>query len=98
MIHIESPRVVSDANFATLETFLSINNKREKVWFKVAKKYESYLCFERTDAFVIAVLNYAMRNRHDIRCDAPISEDLYYNIDRYLIDALVKYNKDFYKN
>ena len=97
MVHIESPRVVSDADFATLEAFLSIDGKREKVWFKVAKKYEPYLCFERSDAFVIAVLNYAMRNQHDIRCDTPISEDLYYNIDRYLIDALVKYNKDFYR-
>lgn len=97
MIRIETPKVISDSETAILEVYINIDNKREKVWFKVDKKYEQYLCYERSDAFVIAVLNFAMRNRHDIICDAPISEDLYYNIDKYLIDAISSYNPLFYR-
>lgn len=97
MIEIKQPKVVSDSVSATLEVVISISEERSKIWFKVEKKYEEYLCYERSDAFVIAVLNYAMRNKHDIVCEAPISEDLYYNIDKYLIDAIKSYNNDFYR-
>lgn len=97
MIRIETPQITSDSTTATLEVYINIDNKREKIWFKVEKKYEQYLCHERSDAFVIAILNFAMRNKHDIICDAPISEDLYYNIDKYLIDAISSYNPNFYR-
>lgn len=66
MIEIKQPKVVSDSVSATLEVVISISEERSKIWFKVEKKYEEYLCYERSDAFVIAVLNYAMRNKHDI--------------------------------
>lgn len=46
---------------------------------------------------MIAVLNYAMRNHHDIVSEAPLTEDLYYNIDKYLVDAIAQYNSDFYR-
>ena len=97
MIKIEQPKLTSNENEARLETYITIDGIRKQVWFSVDKEYESYLCYERSDAYVIAVLNYAMRNGHDIICEAPITEDLYYNIDKYLIDALVQYNKNFYR-
>ena len=97
MIHIGSPKVSYEDNSAILYTDVIIDGKSDTIWFKVDKKYGEYLCFERSDAYVIAMLNYAMRNSHDIECEVPISEDIYYNIDRYLIDALVKHNKDFYR-
>lgn len=97
MIKIEQPQVVSSSDEARLETYVSINGKRSKIWFSVDKEYESYLCWERSDAYVIAVLNFAMRNGHDIECDAPLSEDLYYNLDKYLIDAIEQYNPNFYR-
>ena len=97
MIRIGVPKVIYEGCYAVLSTDITIDSKSDTIWFKVDKKYGDYLCYERSDAYVIAVLNYAMRNGHDIECETPISEDLYYNIDRYLIDALVKYNKDFYR-
>ena len=87
----------SDSTTATLFTSITIDGDCKEVWFKVDKKYEEFLCYERGDAFVIAVLNYAMRNHHDIVSDAPLTEDLYYNIDKYLVDAIAQYNKDFYR-
>lgn len=97
MIHIGSPKVVYEDNNAILYTDVIIDGKSDTIWFKVDKIYGEYLCFERSDAYVIAMLNFAMRNGHDIECEVPISEDIYYNIDKYLIDALVKYNKCFYR-
>ena len=97
MIKIGRPQVKSDALTATLFTNITIDDNCQEVWFKVDKKYEEYLCYERGDAYVIAVLNYAMRNHHDIESEAPLSEDLYYNIDKYLVDAIAQYNKDFYR-
>jgi hypothetical protein len=60
------------------------------VWFEVDHKYGQYLCPERCDGFLIGLLHYAMSCNHDITCLAPISEDLYYQIDTYLIDAVHK--------
>lgn len=97
MIHIASPKVVYEENSAILYTDVIIDGKSDTIWFKVDRKYGEYLCYERSDAYVIAMLNYAMRNGHDIECEAPITEDLYYNIDNYLVDALVKHNKEFYR-
>lgn len=97
MIKIGKPHVKSDALTATLFTNITIDGDSKEVWFKVDKKYEDYLCYERGDAYMIAVLNYAMRNHHDIVSEAPLSEDLYYNIDKYLVDAIAQYNKDFYR-
>lgn len=97
MIKIEKPQVRTDGATATLFAFVTIDSVRKEVWFKVDKKYEEYLCYERGDAFVIAALNFAMRNHHDIVSEAPLSEDLYYNIDKYLLDAIAQYNKDFYR-
>lgn len=97
MIKIGKPQVKSDASTATLFTNITIDGNCKEVWFRVDKKYEEYLCYERGDAFVIAVLNYAMRNHHDIVSEAPLTEDLYYNIDKYLVDAIAQYNADFYR-
>ncbi|KKB49581.1 hypothetical protein [Parabacteroides gordonii] len=97
MIKIEKPQVRVDGTTATLSAYVTIDSVRKEVWFKVDKKYEEYLCDERGDAFVIAVLNFAMRNHYDIVSEAPLSEDLYYNIDKYLLDAIAQYNKDFYR-
>ena len=97
MIRIEQPQLVSNENESRLETYVSIDGDKKKIWFSVDKEYEPYLCWERSDAYVIAVLNYAMRNGHDIECDAPLTEDLYYNIDKYLIDAIKQYNPNFYR-
>lgn len=97
MIIISAPHVITEDNSAILETNLSIDGNKQKLWFKVDKKYKDYLCFERSDAYVIAVLNFAMRNNHDIKCEVPITEELFYNLEKYFIDALAQSNKNFYR-
>lgn len=97
MIRILKPRVVDYDSYSRLETDVLIDSIKNTIWFQVESKYAKYLCWERSDAFVIGVLNFAMRNGHDIKCEAPIGEDLLYQIDTYLIDALSENSKQMYR-
>lgn len=58
------------------------------LWFEVPAEYKQYLCAERGDAFVVALLWYAMITGSDIESEAPLSEKMVFNIKRYLIPAL----------
>ena len=48
-------------------------------------EYAKYLVDDRLDSFVVALLPKAMRENRDIRCLAPVSGDLLYQINEYLI-------------
>ena len=58
------------------------------LWFAVPIEYKQYLCTERGDAFVVAMLWYAMITGSDIESVAPMSERMVFHITRYLIPAL----------
>lgn len=60
------------------------------MWFAVPLEYKQYLCSERADAFVVAMLWYAMVTESDIECEAPVSEKMAFKIRFYLIPALMK--------
>lgn len=60
------------------------------LWFAVPIEYKEYLCAERGDAFVVAMLWYAMVTGSDIECEAPISEKMAFGIKQYLVPALMK--------
>ena len=58
------------------------------LWFSVDEQYEGYLCTESADAFVSAMLWYAMVTGSDIISEAPISQKMQFSINHYLIPAL----------
>lgn len=57
-------------------------------WFAVDEQYKQYLCSETADAFVSAMLWYAMTTGSDIVSEAPISEQLMFSVNNLLIPAL----------
>lgn len=59
-----------------------------ELWFSVDKEYGQYLCAETADAFVCAMLWYAMVTGSDIVSEAPISEKMVFSVNHYLIHAL----------
>lgn len=97
MIRIEKPFIENEGDYTSLNAYISIDGNREKLWFKVDRKFGKYLCDERGDAYLVAVLHYAMSNGHDIDLDVPVTEDLLYNIETYLIDGLVAYNPTYHR-
>lgn len=58
------------------------------LWFAVLLEHKEYLCAERGDAFVVAMLWYAMITGSDIESVAPMSEKMVFHITRELIPAL----------
>ena len=93
MITFEKPYIKKTKKDATLFFEMKIDNKPKKVWFKVDKKYEQYLCDDRIDAILIGMLSYAMRNGHNIKSESPMTEEIYFKITNYLIPILSKYDK-----
>lgn len=66
------------------------NDSDNNLWFSVQKEYADYLCEERSNAFVMALLWYAMLTESDICFETPISKKLYDGLTQKLIPALMK--------
>ena len=66
------------------------NEPDSNLWFSVPVKYAEYLCPERSNAFVIALLWYAMVAQSDICFEAPMSRQLYDGLTQKLIPAVMK--------
>lgn len=97
MITIGKLYVVQINGKSRLVAETDIDGNKNEIWVEVDQKYGPYLCHERSDAFVIGILNYAMLNGHDITCTSPMGEDLYYQLTNYLIDALTRESKTLHK-
>ena len=69
---------------------IDIDGKEETYWIEVEDEYKEYLCYERSDAFLIGFLNVALRSHHDIICDTPVTEELLYNLNTLFIPALTR--------
>ena len=63
------------------------------LWFSAPSEYEKYMCTERSNAFVIALLWYAMVTESDIHFETPMSSRLYDGLRGRLIPALMKDSK-----
>ena len=71
------------------------NREDSGLWFAVPKEYKQYLCVERGDAFVTAMIWYAMVTGSDIECEVPVSKSMAFQINYYLIPALMKEEKGY---
>ena len=89
MIIIEQPYIIENNGKSRLIADIIVDNKVKQVFFEVENEYAKYLCHERSDAFLIGILNYSMRFNHNIVCKAPVTEQLLYNVNEYLIPSLV---------
>lgn len=66
------------------------------LWFSVPLDYKQYLAADRGDAFVAALLWYAMQTGSDIVSDAPVSEKMLMGVNRFVVPGLCK-EKDGYR-
>ena len=60
------------------------------LWFEVEKKYQECILIERADAFLIAILPYAIKQELDVNVENKISSKLYYQLTTYFIPMLCK--------
>ena len=85
-------RVIKKVHWRTKENYPPVEWQQEDsgLWFAVPVEFKEYLCQERGDAFVAAMLWYAMITGSDIESVAPVSERLSFNVQNVLIPALCK--------
>lgn len=62
------------------------------VWVEVEERYGRYLCDERSDAFLLGLLNLAMREGRDVVCEAPVGAQLLFQLRTYLIPILANHD------
>ena len=84
-------RLVCDIEYESLN-HRGVGCEKVSIIVEVDKEYEKYLCYERSDAFLIAILPLAMRINQDIVCCAPVTEQLLHNITMVLVPQLAKYD------
>lgn len=74
---------------------IKVDDSKKECWFDYPLEYGEYICTERADAFVVALMPFAMRKKLDIKSLIPISEKLSYQLHNYYIPILSKYQKTF---
>lgn len=67
---------------------ITLNGRGTTLWFGVEEGQADYLCPQRSDAFVMALLPTAMRGGYPVTCETPMSERLHYQLENYLIPTL----------
>lgn len=94
IMHISKPTIIAYEDKSRLISEIRFDKeneyKVEELWLEVDHQYASYLCDERSDAFLVGMLQYAMRFGYDISCVAPVTKELLYNLENDLIPILCK--------
>lgn len=89
MINIGIPRTVKSSTGVRLIAEIEKDGVKSSLWYEVPERYGQYLCYDRGDAFLIAVLRYALVHGHDIVVSSPVSHSLYYQVTTMFIPGLV---------
>ena len=90
MIKIHQGYVSESEIATTLSTEIDIGDAKKIVQLSVEKDYGKFFSPERADYALAGMLAYALRNKHDIICEAPVTEELLYNIRELLIPTFVR--------
>ena len=94
MIKITQPWIEHKNGKSRCYCDIFIEKNKKTIWFEVEEEYGDYLCTERADAYVIGMLNWAMRENKNIKSEIPVTEELLYSINTILIPSLAKYSKN----
>ena len=95
--YLAASKTIKKVHWRTAENYPPVEWQREDsgLWFAVPLEYKQYLCHDRADAFVVAMLWYAMITGSDIESEAPMSEKMAFHITHYLIPALCTSEKGY---
>lgn len=60
------------------------------VFWETTERYGEYFVTETSDSFLIGILHWCMANGYDISCDAPVSEDILYQLNETFLPSIAK--------
>lgn len=90
ILRIGKPYLENTDTCTKLCSNIEIGSERRTVYFEIPEKYKDYICAERSDAFLIALMNWAQIKNCNIVCEEKITETLYHNIITYYIPIMSK--------
>lgn len=96
MITIHAPEVTISADRCRLSAKIDFPDKSDCVWMETESRYAAGLTADRCDAFLLAVVYWAMLNHQDIVCKGPVTEQLLYQIREYLIAGLANADRSLH--
>lgn len=88
LLTIGCPFIEERGEYTRLAASIERAGNSNTLYFDVDKRYGCYLDDERVDAFVLALLGYAMLESCDIKCEAPLSERLHYQLSVQYIPVM----------
>ena len=71
------------------------DGEKRTLWFGVDETYAKYLLHERSDAFVIGILQYAIQNGHDIVSEAPMTRRIFEQLTEQFLPCYNRMHGDF---
>lgn len=92
---IGKPSIESIGMMSRLKADIKLPSGEVKtLYYEVDAQYEKYLCTERSDAFLISLLQYAMFYGYDITWCSPVTERLIYQLKTMYIPVLAEVAND----
>ena len=95
-ITIGVPRIEIKEGKAFQWCSIKVGEVEKDVFFSVDEEYAPYLCHERGDAYLIGLLNFAMRERCNIHSEVPLTGELVHQLVAELIPSVVNYAQGLY--
>lgn len=94
-INIGRPKVyVQDANTVRMAAEVELpTGPKQELYIEVPKEYGDYLTADRSDAFLVGLLHYALYHGFDVKCEAAITGELHYHLSNTLIPALTNHGE-----
>ena len=88
-IHIRNiKKEDTDDGKTCLSALICENDSERTMTFSAPSKYREFLCADRADPFVVALLSKALKQGSNIECEAPVSEKLLYSLNHLYFSAL----------
>jgi hypothetical protein len=89
-VEIHPVEVTANAGKVRARSRIVNGSGEQDLWFELDEAYAPYLVRDRLDAFLVALLQRAMRDGEDIVVRGPVSEKLLYNLRSYYLPILTQ--------
>lgn len=97
MISVGAPYIEQSGLRFYVCSIINENGNEYVLRFGTYSEYARYLTDDRLDPFVVALLPRAMRRKENIKCMAPVSRSLLYQINEYLVPVCSSRMKDYHR-
>lgn len=94
-IYIGAPELRRDSERTRLVASVRLREDPIDLWFEFDREYASWAVPERSDAFVLMLMEYALWLGRDLVCEAPVTDRLLCQLNDILMPQMAEYTKEF---